>query len=89
MSTDLYQAFKRGATPKELYDIAIEKYEGEVKGFQIMLQRAESSIFAESVKNQNIAVWKKEIRKAKYNLTRARNLRRFWNERQIAKEMGN
>ena len=77
MSTDLYQAFKQGATPKELYDFAIKKYEGEVKGFQILLiQEAELSGIEESVKKQNIAVWKKELRKAKYNLTRAKNLRK-------------
>ena len=77
MSDDLYQAFKQGATPKELYDIAIKKYEGEVKGFQIMLiQEAELSGIEESVKIKNIASWKKMIRQAKYNLTRARNLRK-------------
>lgn len=59
-----------------IYDAAIQKYEGEVKGFQIMLRREELSGHSAHVKRHNIDMWKAEIRKAKYNLTRTRNLRK-------------
>ena len=77
MSTEIFQAVMAGATPKEIYDIAIEKYEGEVKGYQIMLQREEElNHVSEFTRKQYITMWKKEIRKSKYNLTRVRNLRK-------------
>ena len=61
----------------EIYDAAIVKYEGEVKGFTLMREREERcNKYAEYIKVINIELWKKEIRQAKYNLTRVKNLRK-------------
>lgn len=59
----------------KLYDTYIEKYEGEIKGFQIMLRMEELSEHNNDVKKKNCEIWKKSIRKSKYNLTRTRNLK--------------
>jgi len=74
MSEDIYQAVRRGASVKEIYEIAISKYEGEVKGFTIMIRQEELSDHSEHVKERNIDILKKELRKAKYSLTRTKNL---------------
>ena len=76
MSEDIYQAIRRGASVKEIYEIAISKYEGEVKGFTIMIRQEELSDHSEYVKKRNIEVLKKELRKAKYSLTRTKNLQK-------------
>jgi len=74
MSEDIYQAVRRGANIKEIYEIAIAKYEGEVKGFTIMIRQEELSEHSEYVKERNIEILRKELRKAKYSLTRTKNL---------------
>jgi len=61
----------------EIYDAAISKYEGEVKGFTLMLENEERrNEYANHIKIINIELWKKDIRRAKYNLTRVKNLRK-------------
>ena len=58
-----------------LYDKDIEKYEGEVKGNEIMLRREELSEHNDFVKRRNKEIWQSSLRRARYNLTRAKNLR--------------
>jgi hypothetical protein len=59
-----------------VYDAFINKYEGEVKGFQIMMRREELSGLSEATKKHNIGIWKQALRRARWNLTRAKNLRK-------------
>ena len=75
--SDLYKTWvETGGDLKALYDAAIEKYEGEVKGFQIMLRREELSEHNDFVKRRNREIWEKSLRKARYALTRTKNLRK-------------
>jgi hypothetical protein len=61
---------------KTMYDAAISKYEGEVKGWQIMIRREQLSTHSEVAKQDNIDMLKRELRKLKWNLTRVKNLRK-------------
>jgi hypothetical protein len=77
---DAYQLFKstEGLSEKErtrkLYEHQIVKYEGEVKGFQIMIRREELSEHHWQTKLDNINSLKSELRKARYNFTRTKTL---------------
>jgi len=77
---DAYQLFKstEGFSEKErtrkLYEHQIVKYEGEVKGFQIMIRREELSEHHWQTKRDNINSLKSELRKARYNFTRTKTL---------------
>lgn len=59
---------------RKLYEHQIVKYEGEVKGLQIMIRREELSEHHWQTKRDNIYGFKNELRKAKYNLTRTKTL---------------
>jgi len=52
----------------------IEKYEGEIKGFQIMIRQEELNQHSKYIKQKNIEGWKRDLRKARYNLTRTKTL---------------
>lgn len=79
---DAYQSWKstEGLSEKErlrqLYENQIVKYEGEVKGFQIMIRREELSQHHWQTKRDNINNWKSALHKARYNLTRTKTLLR-------------
>ncbi len=56
-----------------IYDKAIERYESEVKGFEIMLRREElKEGLSRYVREKNIDIWKSNLRQARWNLTRQR-----------------
>jgi hypothetical protein len=59
---------------RQLYENQIVKYEGEVKGFQIMIRREELSEHHWQTKRDNINSLKSELHKARYNLTRTKTL---------------
>lgn len=72
---DIWEVWKENENVDLVYDTAIAKYEGEIKGFQIMLRREELSEHSDFVKRRNCEIWKKSIRKAKWNLTRTKTLK--------------
>lgn len=59
---------------RKLYEHQMVKYEGEVKGLQIMIRREELSERHWLTKRDNIDGFKKALHKARYNLTRTKTL---------------
>ena len=66
---------------KDLLLKSIQKYEGEVKGFEIMLRREElkEGNISEYARKRNMDVWKKDLRRARWNLTRCKTLLKEFN----------
>ena len=59
---------------RALYEHWILKCEAEIRGFQTMIQREELSEHHWQTKRDNIDIWKSDVRKAKYHLTRTNTL---------------
>ncbi len=57
----------------KLFDTELAKYEGEVKGYELMLKKEEASNINEQIKQQNIAKWRNDLRRARYTLTTTKN----------------
>jgi len=73
---NVFEVWKNTRSVSAVFDASIEQYEGEIKGYQIMIRREELSEHSPHIKQQNINGLKKQLRQAKYNLTRVRNLKK-------------
>lgn len=72
---NLYTEYKQcNGDIRTFYKKCIEKYEGEVKGYSIMISQEELSQHSNYVKKCNIDMLKNNLRQAKYNLTRIKTL---------------
>jgi hypothetical protein len=73
---DLYQTWTETRNITTVYDVAIEKYSGEIKGLEWQISQEKYKPWRDSVKEYNVSILKKELRKTKTKLTKLLKLRK-------------
>lgn len=71
----VYEAWQRTRNITTVYDVGIEKYEAEIKGLEWQISQEKYKPWRDEVKEFNISMLKKELRRAKLNLAKLLTIR--------------